>query len=472
MVMYTNLVSAVPSVLSSFSRNPGVTEFECLVQAAKHFLSIAGVPTVFYVDQATVQRGVGEAFIFHGYADAGETGETDGGGRRASVIKPGAPGTISGAMQCTSKKVNISTSTPADETDALYHTLILVDVFRTMVEEFAGLRRDVYNAAQLVPGSPPPTSISSNAEAVRAINSTDTGDTRCVVRTETIRRVQLARAVSPTTVIGDNKLVMSILDGDGVSKLKNLRPSLREFRALYQARLDGVIEAVLVASLDNISNPISKLPHGPLDHILGLEGLLGKSPQMDELKARAQAAFGKAPRGEGSGSSRASVDTGTLALAAQPAWATHATQGVNNLFEHMGFVRAQDQQPESEAREGRKARNKKGIGYGRSISAFVAALQDMGDYSASYRALALPTPPSRQWDELVSANHDANAGSSKTALYDIRVWDCGGAGQAVPGRGDQDQGGAQGIQAVPGRLDDGDRAPAGFELSHRPDWGP
>jgi hypothetical protein len=120
--------------------------------------------------------------------DAGETGETDGSGRKAIVIKCGAPGTSSGKNIITSNKIKHSNSTPMDETDALVDCLGRISLSRTLSEEMAGLRNDKYITDETVPGSPEPTSIYVDKDMAGSMNSTDTGDTDCVVRTQAMSK--------------------------------------------------------------------------------------------------------------------------------------------------------------------------------------------------------------------------------------------------------------------------------------------
>jgi hypothetical protein len=109
----------------------------------------------------------------------------------------GDVGGPSGAFVTASNKVKDSASTPADECTALADAVGRVDYFRTLAEEYAGVRTDRYNHAARIDGSPPATPIYAADECTRAANSHATGDTACTVRTETLVRLQRARAASP-----------------------------------------------------------------------------------------------------------------------------------------------------------------------------------------------------------------------------------------------------------------------------------
>ena len=81
--------------------------------------------------------------------------------------------------------------------------------------------------------------------------------------------------------------------GEGNVRVKNLRSSLRQFGTIQQARDDGLIDVRKVASADNHANILTKMPTSPTEHITALAGLLGRSPELDELIQQVHAKFAK-----------------------------------------------------------------------------------------------------------------------------------------------------------------------------------
>ena len=257
-----------------------------LQEASLHFLATSNIPTTFYRDE--IGTDMKTPAIQHVFVDAGEAGAVDGSGRKCMIIKYGLPGTNSGSIFIESKKVKKSNSTPMDEMEALASAVGKIYAARTLSEELAGLRLNPFVTDDLVLGSPNPTVILTNQRAVESINSKDTGDTNCLVRTQAIKRLQ-----GPSIVFGDNDMVVKIANADGRVNIKGLRPVLREIGSIHRAKQEGIVDYIQIASKDNLSNPLSKFPSSPLAHILGLEGIVGKSPQMEVLKQQAE--YGKEP---------------------------------------------------------------------------------------------------------------------------------------------------------------------------------
>jgi hypothetical protein len=220
-------------------------------------------------------------------------------------------------------------------------------------EELAGLRLNTFVTADIVHGSPNPTVIHTNQRVVDSIDSKDTGDTNCLIRTQAMQRLQ-----GPSMVFGDNNMVLKIANADGRVNIKGLRPVLREIESIHRAKQEGMVDYIQVASKDNLSNPLSKLPSSPLAHILGLEGIVGKSPEMEVLKQQARLKYGKE-------SNKITV------LAAIPSWTKHVSEGVVNLLQMTGLLGAQQDRPEEKNQlEERNMKNKHGIGY---LAAFTSA---------------------------------------------------------------------------------------------------
>ena len=360
--------------------------------------------------------------------DAGETGETDGSGRKAIIIKSGAPGTSSGGIIITSNKIKHSNNTPMDETDALVDCLGRISLSRTLSEEMAGLRNNKYITDEIVTGSPEPTSIYVGEDMAGSMNSTDTGDTDCVVRTQTMRRLQNRIVNFPSMVYEDNEMVTRIANADGKIKLSGLRSAVRKFGAIHRGIEDGVIDVVQLPSQENLSNHMSKLPSSPLSHVLGMEGMVGRSPEMDMFKAAAISKFGKKPNPNSNTDHHILPITESLrtemALAAIPTWTESVSKGVSNIIQKKGFLEAHiqpsiitkpDLLPDS--------KEKYGIGYIIALSA-IAAKQN---YSVEYAKYSLPNPLSTiteevdRWDLLVQANSIQNGNPTETEFYERTI---------------------------------------------------
>jgi hypothetical protein len=182
-----------------------------------------------------------------------------------------------------------------DETDTLVDCLRRISLSCTLSEEMAGLRNDKYITDETVPGSPEPTSIYVDKNMAGSMNSTDTGDTDCVVRTQTMSRLQNRRVNFPSMVYEDNEMVTTIANADGKIELCGLRSTVRKCGAIHRGIEDGVIDVVQLPSQDNLSNHMSKLPSSPLSYVLEMEGMVGRSPEMNMFKAAAISKFGKKP---------------------------------------------------------------------------------------------------------------------------------------------------------------------------------
>jgi hypothetical protein len=223
MLIWTSVASfrsAIPSILSSYSRDPTESVMACAIEAGKHFFTTAHISLTFYYDP--LAKDINVPAIQCAYVGAGETGETNGSGRKSLVIKYGSPSTHSGGIVIASNKVHHSDSTPIDEIEALATALGSINIVRNISEEFAGKRQDTFNYADIVEGSPPPTSLFVHPDTELAINSTETnGDTNCIIRNQTIRRIgrqQFDRSF-PSEVFEDNVMVVKIAKGDGKIKL-------------------------------------------------------------------------------------------------------------------------------------------------------------------------------------------------------------------------------------------------------------
>ena len=428
MVLWTNQTAIrgpVPSILSSYSRNPGKLDFECLVAAAKHFLATSHIPLVYYRDLSNAD--IREPANQHAYVDAGETGETDGSGRKSIIIKYGTPGTPSGGIIISTNKVKHSNSTPADEAEALADAIGRIITTRAISEEFAGLRKNAYDTEEILSGSPNPTAIYIGGEMADCVNSTETDDTDCIVRTQTVRRLQMRKVQFPTVVFEDNEIVAKIANADGTIKIAGLRSALRQFGAIHRATKDGVIKVVKIASQNNLSNQLSKLPSSQLAHALGLEGMVGKSPQMDEFRALAIAKFGKTSKATSHQSTTPMTDQKqkNIAMVAIPAWTQSTSKGVSHLHQKSGYFAAHLQQPtDNNVQQPTDNKLKAGIGY---ITAVAAISAKATNYSAEYLLRALPDPQSTSteeadaWNVLVQSNSNINANPTETEFFERKI---------------------------------------------------
>jgi hypothetical protein len=152
--------------------------------------------------------------VQHAYVDAGEMGETDGSSRKSIIIKMGLVDTPSGGIFIATNKVQHSNSTPADEGEALLDAIGRLKVTRALSEDFARLRNDAYITNEIIVGSPEATQIYIRQQAVDAINSEETGDTDCIVRTQAIKCVQQRRvhiSIPASEVFEDNEIVVELV---------------------------------------------------------------------------------------------------------------------------------------------------------------------------------------------------------------------------------------------------------------------
>ena len=298
--------SCVPSTLCSFSRSPGMGDWACLVQSAKYFLATAHLPLMFYQDAQAIERGITVPMEQHVFVDAGVTGVADGSGRLAYMLKMGSPGTRSGGYIFHTRQILEGASTISDETAALVACIPRVLASRFLSEELAGQRVDPYDTRH-TPGEFNATVTFMDETTALALVSREKGDTDCPVRTQSMLRLQRedARAGArcrararrePTAVFSDSMMVLDIVHKDGKVRQKNTRALLRQFALVHQAQRDEHIAATHVSSAENLINPLSKLPQGPLTQANGLEGLLGESDEMDAYLLEARAQFGKGVR--------------------------------------------------------------------------------------------------------------------------------------------------------------------------------
>jgi hypothetical protein len=401
---------------------------ECLIQSGKHFLSTSHIPIVYYMNPHATDIQV--AVPQHGCVDAGETGETDGSRRKAIIIKCGAPYTSSGGIIITSNKIKHSNNTPMDETNALVDCLGKISLSRTLSEEMAGLRNNKFitGSPEIITGSPEPTSIYVGEDMAGSMNSTDTGDTDCVVRTQTMRRLQNRTENFPSVVYEDNEMVTKIANADVKINSSGLRSAVRKFGAIHRGIEDGVIDVVQLPSQENLSNDMSKLPSSPLSHVRGMEGMVGRSPEMDMFKAAAISKFGKKPNPNSNTDHHIIPITESLrtemALAAIPFWTESVSKGVSNIIQKESILEAHiqpsiittpDLLPDS--------KEKYGIEYIVALSA-IAAKQNC---SIEYGKYSLPNPLSTITEEvdrrdlLVQANSIQNGNPTETEFYERTI---------------------------------------------------
>ncbi len=420
--------SCVPSVMCSFSRSPGMAEWACLVEAARYFLATSHLPLMFYHDPQAVERGINVPMRQFVYVDAGAPDSVDGVGRMAHMFKMGEPGTNSGGYIFHTRQIVEGASTIADETTALAACIPRVLGTRFLSEELAGQRCDPYDTHH-TPGQFKPSVTFVDATLAHALVSTETGDTDCPVRTQSMLRLQrddartAARtrarpAHEPTTVFSDSLMVVGIVHLDGKLRQKNTRSLLRQFGSVHQAQRDGHITAVHVKSGENLINPLSKLPQGPLAQANGLEGMLGKSDEMDAYLQEARQRFGK----QGRGASQAMV-------AASPGWLASLNPGIASTPLMMAFSRKQHEGEDVEPFLLRHPADKRGVGEvhdptgprhegRRRRYALMAELASPDeplesaatdrDYSAEFLALGMPDPTSVAGERLCQRNTETN----------------------------------------------------------------
>jgi hypothetical protein len=196
-------------------------------------------------------------------------------------------------------------------------------------------------------------------------------------------------------------MVTTIANADGKIKLSGLRSMVRKFGAIHRGIKDGVIDVVQLPSQDNLSNHISKLPSSPLSHVLGMEGLVERSPEMDMFKAAAISKFGKKTNPNSNTDHHIIPITESLrtemALAAIPTWTVSVRKGVLNIIQKKGSLGAHiqpsiitkpDLLPDS--------KTKYGIGYIVTLSAITAKQ----NYSVEYGKHSLPNPLSTITEEV------------------------------------------------------------------------
>ena len=420
--------SCVPSVMCSFSRSPGMAEWACLVEAARYFLATSHLPLMFYHDPQAVQRGVTVPMRQFVYVDAGAPDSVDGVGRMAHMFKMGEPGTNSGGYIFLTRQVVEGASTIADETTALAACIPRVLGTRFLSEELAGQRCDPYDTHH-TPGQFKPTVAFVDATVAHALVSTETGDTDCPVRTQSMLRLQRddARKVAlfparsahePTTVFSDSLMVVGIVHLDGKLRQKNTRSLLRQFGSVHQAQRDGHIAAVHVKSGENLINPLSKLPQGPLAQANGLEGMLGKSDEMDAYLQEVRQRLGK----QGRGTSQAMV-------AASPGWLTSLHPEIASTPLMMAFSHKQQDGEDVEPPLLRHPADQRGVGgvhdpavsrreEGRRRYALMAEMTSPDeplepaatdrDYSAEFLALGMPDPTSVAGEQRCQHNTETN----------------------------------------------------------------
>jgi hypothetical protein len=425
-IRQTHPRSAMESILSSYSRNPGETEKLCLIAVAKHFLSTSHIPLMFYTNP--LSTSIRTPVVQHAYVDAGETGETDGSGRKSIIIKMGLVDTPSGGIFIATNKVQHSNSTPADEAEALVDAIGRLKVTRALSEDFAGVRNDAYITDEIIVGSPEATQIYIRQQVADAINSVETSDTDCVVRTQAIKCSQQRRvhiSIPASEVFEDNEIVVKIANGDGSLQLKGLRGCLRIFGAIHKAIEEDIIKVVKIASSDNDSNEMSKIPSSPLAHVLSLQGMVGKSDEMDDFRLQAKLKFGKSPR---SVPAELETEKSLIALAAVPSWTQSVSKQVFNLLEKSGYFEAHTQEDSAIGEVLLYNKSKPGIGYF-AAAASLLTTADKVDYSLLYIKCGLPDPQSNStiekdnWDALVRANSNNNTSTNSTEYFERAIAD-------------------------------------------------
>jgi hypothetical protein len=416
--------SAMESILGSYSRHPGMTELWCLITAAQHFLSTSHIPLMFYTNPEALSISVPVAQ--HAYVDAGEVGETDGGGRKSIIIKLGLLGTPSGGILTATNKVQHSNSTPADEAEALVDAIGRLRITRALSEDFAGLRGDIYDTSEMIEGSPAATHIYIKPEVADSVNSNETDDTHCIVRTQSVAHLQQKKvhiATPPSEVYEDNEIVVKISNADGAMQLKGLRGSLRVFGAIHSAIKDKVMKVIKIPSADNHSNQLSKIPSSPLAHALSLEGMVGKSDEMDEFRLQAIRKFGKSPR---SGPGTLEIPQSVVAFAGMPLWTHSVSQDVTKLLHKTGFIAAQLCQDSVIEDELSYKKAKPGIGYFAAAASPTPTTYEK-NYSSIYVTYNFPDPQSDStverdyWDSLVRKNTEQNANMSDTEYFERTI---------------------------------------------------
>ena len=417
--------SCVPSVMCSFSRSPGMAEWACLVEAARYFIATSHLPLMFYHDPQAVERGITVPMRQFVYVDAGAPDSVDGVGRMAHMFKMGEPGTNSGGYIFHTRQIVEGASTIADETTALAACIPRVLGMRFLSEELAGQRCDPYDTHH-TPGQFKPTVAFMDATLAHALVSTEKGDTDCPVRTQSMLRLQRDDARTdartrarpdhePTTVFSDSLMVVGIVHLDGKLRQKNTRSLLRQFGSVHQAQRDGHIAAVHVKSGENLINPLSKLPQGPLAQANGLEGMLGKSDEMDAYLQEVRQRFGK----QGKGATQAMI-------AASPGWLASLDPEIASTPLMMAFSHKQQKGEDVEPPVLRHPADKRGVGEvpdstvprhtgrRRRYALMVGlALQDEPlesdrDYSAEYSAMGIPDPMSVAGERLCQRNTENN----------------------------------------------------------------
>lgn len=408
------------SILSSHSHNAGLIDEQCLDEVAHHYLSTAHIPFMLY--QCPRPIDIHEVVQFTTWVDAGETGDPSGRGREAQLIKLGDADSPSGAIILKSHNINQSDNTCGDELVALANAVPYVDALRVFAEECAGLRLDPHVTSRIVPGSPPPTLTLTGQTAEQAANSTDGGDANCVIRAETMKLIAASSSSTtsspsinhpPTTVLGDNQIVVNLGMSAGNMNVKSLRGHLRYLRSIWQMVLDEMMTVVKIKSEQNIVNVMTKLPTSPLEHTRALEGLAGKSDEMSAFITLAEAKYGKTPR---------TATPGEKMFAGSVCTWVDKSNPLHKYFRTSGFLAALERQPEPAPTTARSPRDKTGISYHAHSASTVTSTTA---YSAPYAALGLPNPQHESdeeaWSTLVRKNSDANVHPGQTTMYERMI---------------------------------------------------
>jgi hypothetical protein len=113
---------------------------------------------------------------------------------------------------------------------------------------------------------------------------------------------------------------------------------LRLIGSIHRGIQDKIITVTQISSSENLSNHMSKLPSSALKHALGLEGIIGKSKEMDEYEALVVAKFAKKRDPIVTPST---IPQNSLAFAAMPTWTNSTSANVIQLLKIKGLSAAQ-----------------------------------------------------------------------------------------------------------------------------------
>ena len=285
----TALHSPATSILASRTGNPSAMDAEFQVQLLRYYTGPAKELELHFY-QGPPGHNILTVLEQHVFVDVGDCGAVDGKFQKARLMKMGPSGHPGGAFMWRSKKTACAESVPAGETETFNDSLKDTVRYRIMSEEIAGLRQDSRITIPRIIGSAPPTITTAPVTIVDDSNSTERGIWNCRARETVMRRFDTN---PPTATYGDNEAVINVaIDGVGpATKIRGLAGHLREINNMHIHVENGIVKPVFTPSEGNIVDPLTKLTRSNVGHWDGLEGLLGPSPTLSQLRQEVHTKF-------------------------------------------------------------------------------------------------------------------------------------------------------------------------------------